>query len=203
MSAAILPDGSIVFRARLRTVHVDVPTRTIVVRDGRARDEMSGEMLASFPLAAAEKIRVIAGGGGVHKMFLDLHTGQVLELGQSPNQDMAMLTAWALADVSRCEIWLEHGETKERIAEAPRWNEDPPPYDEVAYEEHDLPEEATDEPTLRLLYPAPEPPTEHPEAPQPPKRLQLVRPEEPNEQDTVPDLGVRLKKKKPPTQPKG
>lgn len=108
MSTTILPDGSVVVRLALQTVHVDVRTRAIHLR-APSRDELSGSILESFPQSAVSRIRLIRDNGRGHLLFMELRSGRVLSLGQAPSQDMAMVTARVVADLTRCRVEVSDG----------------------------------------------------------------------------------------------
>jgi hypothetical protein len=103
MSAAILPDGSVVVRLPTQTVHVDVRTRAIHLR-AASRDELAGSILESFPLAAVDRVRLIRSETQAHELHLILRSGREISLGTAPAHEVALMTARIVADVTRCKI---------------------------------------------------------------------------------------------------
>ena len=108
MSTAILPDDSVVVRLPAQTIHIDATGRAIHLRATSTRRELGGAILASYPLGAAERLRLVRGPEGV-QLFLDLRSGDDLDLGISPSTEVAMLTARVIADLTRCKIEVTQG----------------------------------------------------------------------------------------------
>jgi hypothetical protein len=109
VSAAILPDGSVVVRLPGHTVHVDVRTRAIHLRAGSSRDELSGSIVESFPLTAVDRVRLFRGAGREHELELALRSGRALSLGSAPTHELALMTARIVADVTRCKVEVAGG----------------------------------------------------------------------------------------------
>lgn len=104
MSTAILPDDSVVVRMPTHTVHVDASSRAIHVREPSKTSQLGGIIRASFPLEAADRIRLMTARTGKQHLCLDLSSGETLDLGEVPSADVAMVTARAIADLTRCKI---------------------------------------------------------------------------------------------------
>lgn len=110
MSTAILPDDSVVIRLPRETIHLCAKTRSINVRAAHPRKELGGSMLASYPLSAAERVRLTKSPAGRVWILLDLRSGRSLGLGDAPSQDVGMLTARMIADLTRCKVEVGAGE---------------------------------------------------------------------------------------------
>ena len=110
MSAVILPDGSLLFRLAERTVHVDAGAGAIVVRDGSARDELTGTVLAELPFQAAAMVRLLTESAECSHLYLELEDGDTLDLGRMPIGEMSRHVAYALARLARCRVstTIEH-----------------------------------------------------------------------------------------------
>lgn len=104
MSTAILPDDSVVVRMPTHTVHVDASSRAIHVREPSTTSQLGGIIRASFPLSSADRIRLMTARTGKQHLCLDLSSGETLDLGEVPSADVAMVTARAIADLTRCKI---------------------------------------------------------------------------------------------------
>jgi hypothetical protein len=109
MSTAILPDDSVVVRMPTHTVHVDATARAIHVREPSHTHQLGGIIRASFPLEAADRIRLMTARTGKQHLCLDLSSGETLDLGEVPSPEVAMLTARAIADLTRCKIEVTQG----------------------------------------------------------------------------------------------
>lgn len=110
MSTAILPDDSVVIRLARETIHLCAKTRTIYVRAAHPSKEMGGSMLASYPLSAAERVRLEKSADDRVWIVLDLRSGKTIGLGDAPSQDVGMLTARMIADLTRCKLEVASGE---------------------------------------------------------------------------------------------
>jgi hypothetical protein len=110
MTTAILPDDSVVIRLARETIHLCAKTRSIHIRAAHPRKELGGSMLASYPLAAAERVRLERSSGDRVWLVLDLRSGQTIGLGDAPSQDVGMLTARMIADLTRCKLEVAAGE---------------------------------------------------------------------------------------------
>lgn len=109
MSTTILPDGSIVVRLASHTVHLDVRTRAIHLRATTSRDELGGSILESFPQTAIDRVRLVRAPDGVHHLLLELRSGRELSLGRHGAYEMAMTTARAVSDLTRCRLEISQG----------------------------------------------------------------------------------------------
>jgi hypothetical protein len=104
MSTAILPDDSVIVRMPTHTVHVDASARAIHVREPSHSSELGGVIRATFPLEAADRIRLMRARTGKQHLCLDLASGETLDLGEVPSTEVAMVTARAIAELTRCKI---------------------------------------------------------------------------------------------------
>jgi hypothetical protein len=109
MSTAILPDDSVVVRMPTHTVHVDATARAIHVREPSHTNQLGGIIRASFPLESADRIRLMTARTGKQHLCLDLSSGETLDLGEVPSPEVAMVTARAIADLTRCKIEVTQG----------------------------------------------------------------------------------------------
>jgi hypothetical protein len=109
MSTAILPDDSVVVRMPTHTVHVDATARAIHVREPSHQSQLGGIIRASFPLESADRIRLMTARTGKQHLCLDLSSGETLDLGEVPSPEVAMVTARAIADLTRCKIEVTQG----------------------------------------------------------------------------------------------
>ncbi len=109
MSTAILPDDSVVVRMPTHTVHVDATGRAIHVREPSPSQQLGGIIRASFPIESADRIRLMTARTGKQHLCLDLSSGETLDLGEVPSPDVAMVTARAIADLTRCKIEVTQG----------------------------------------------------------------------------------------------
>jgi hypothetical protein len=91
------------------TVHVDATARAIHVREPSHQSQLGGIIRATFPLESADRIRLMTARTGKQHLCLDLSSGETLDLGEVPSPEVAMVTARAIADLTRCKIEVTQG----------------------------------------------------------------------------------------------
>lgn len=126
-TVAILPDGSILVRTSTQVLRFDRPRREIVVRRAMLGQEHGGTVLATYPAAAAQRIRLVRADDGV-RLELDLVTDRCLDLGTCPTHDTAMRVAWEVADLTQAEVWVEETEARPLAVETHEEPTTPIPY---------------------------------------------------------------------------
>lgn len=104
MSTSILPDDSVVIRLARETIHLSAKTAAIHVRAVHPRRDLGGSLLAAYPLTSAERVRLRPLLDGRVTLTLELRGGTTVSLGEAPGQDIAMVTARVVADVTRCMV---------------------------------------------------------------------------------------------------
>lgn len=112
MSTSILPDDSVVIRLARETIHLNASARAIHVRAAHPRRDLGGSLLASYPLSAAERVRLRPLVDGRVALVLELKGGVKIGLGDAPSQDVAMITARVVADLTRCKVDVSGPETR-------------------------------------------------------------------------------------------
>ena len=112
MSTSIHRDDSVVVRLGGRTIQFDPMTQAIHLRS-RSNTEIGGAIEASFPFAAADKVRLWPGQLDEFYMALTLLSGASIRLGSAPSRDAAMLAARAIANLTRCKVEMSQGTVRE------------------------------------------------------------------------------------------
>ncbi len=107
MSLSILPDESIVVRLSTHTVHIDARGQGIHLREPSESAEEGGKVMASFPLEAADRVRMGQTRDGTLHLYLDLHTGDTLHLGEVPSSEAAMMASQVISEVTQCKVQLQ------------------------------------------------------------------------------------------------
>jgi hypothetical protein len=133
MTMSVLPDDSVVIRHHAQVIHFCTKTRAINVRAPSSKSPIGGSLLATYALSSALRVRLTSFGSKT-KLTVDLKSGDRLDLGELPSQDVAMVTARLIADLTRCSIELGEGQVQslpgapERTS-AKRVEESPTPID--------------------------------------------------------------------------
>ncbi|MEQ9496319.1 MAG: hypothetical protein RIT81_05660 [Deltaproteobacteria bacterium] len=91
-------------RLARETIHLSAKTAAIHVRAVHPRRDLGGSLLAAYPLTSAERVRLRPLLDGRVTVTLELRGGTTVSLGEAPGQDIAMVTARVVADVTRCMV---------------------------------------------------------------------------------------------------
>ena len=102
MSAVILPDGSLVFRVPEWTIHIDVGTNAVHLRDPKSRNELGGNILATAPIESISVVQLLPESDEHAHLYLEFETGEGLDLGLVPKTEMGRRIAYSVARVARC-----------------------------------------------------------------------------------------------------
>ncbi|MFO0722404.1 MAG: hypothetical protein U1E65_01395 [Myxococcota bacterium] len=118
MSAVILPDGSLVFRVPEWTIHIDVGTNAVHLRDPKSRNELGGNILATAPIESISVVQLLPESDEHAHLYLEFETGEGLDLGLVPKTEMGRRIAYSVARVARCRV-ATHLESTQRSIQRP------------------------------------------------------------------------------------
>lgn len=122
MSAVILPDGSLVFRVPEWTIHIDVSSNQVHLRDPKSRDELGGAIMASAPVSSIAVVQLLPESDEHAHLFLEFETGEGLDLGRIPRTEMGRRIAYSVARIARCRV-ATHLEATQRSIPRPELND--------------------------------------------------------------------------------